>query len=58
MAERLACEGVTSFLGTTMSFGLKELAKAAEGFQQYEEHGRLDANPISAPMQVLVQQRK
>lgn len=38
MAERLACEGVTSFLGTTMSFGLKELAKAAEGFQQYEEH--------------------
>ncbi len=31
MAERLACEGVTSFLGTTMSFGLKRACQSCRG---------------------------
>ena len=35
MAEQLACQGVTSFLGTTMAFGLKELSSAAEGYRKY-----------------------
>lgn len=35
MAERLAREGVTSFLGTTMSFGLSELSRAAKACREY-----------------------